>query len=287
MQLHLAARAPFELARSIDVLRRFPPCRGDYVLTDDSITAAVSVRGRALAFRLSAAGPGRLAVDLRDDLTPGEQARVAQLAGWFVSADDDLAGFYAAAAGDAPVFRARVAALHGLHQVRFLTLAEIAVYAVLMQRTPIGHASRLKRRFLERFGSTVLVGETSLHAMPELDALRGLDAADYHAAIGHRAKAAALPAVVRGVAALGEDFLRTAPHAEARAALLAIPGVGPFSAAAILVRGLGRMDDLPLDHEGFARPARELYGAAYDPRAIVRRYGRHLGYWSYYVKASP
>ena len=90
---------------------------------------------------------------------------------------------------------------------------------------------------------------------------------------------------MRGVAALGEAFLTTAPYAEARDALCAIPGIGPFSAAAILLRGLGRMDDVPLAMKGFAEPAREVYGAAWDPRATVRRYGPALGYWSYYLKA--
>ena len=83
---------------------------------------------------------------------------------------------------------------------------------------------------------------------------------------------------------LGEAFLTSAPYAEARDALCAIPGIGPFSAAAILLRGLGRMDDVPLAMKGFAEPARDVYGAAWDPRATVRRYGPALGYWSFYLK---
>jgi DNA-3-methyladenine glycosylase II len=88
---------------------------------------------------------------------------------------------------------------------------------------------------------------------------------------------------VRGVAALGEDFLRTAPYAQAREALLAIPGVGPFSAAAILLRGLGRTDELP-GLAMFERDGRAIYGAAWDEEAIARRYGDQIGYWSFYVK---
>jgi len=90
--------------------------------------------------------------------------------------------------------------------------------------------------------------------------------------------------VMRGVAALGETFLRTVPYATARDALLEIPGVGPFSAAAILLRGLGRMDELPSMDIAEAA-ARTLYGPAYDPDAIRRRYGQTIGYWSFYVKS--
>ena len=90
--------------------------------------------------------------------------------------------------------------------------------------------------------------------------------------------------VVRGVAAIGETFLREAPYHAARDALLDVPGIGPFSAAAILLRGLGRMNELP-SMEHFADDARALYGAAYDAAAIAQRYGAQIGYWSFYVKA--
>src|SRR4051812_43737689 len=118
MQLPIAARAPFDLTRSLAFLRHFPPCQGEYLVTDDSVTAAVTVAGRAVAFRLGAHG-GRLRLDVPDDLSAAAAAQLARLAGWWLSVDDDLTGFYRAAAGDAPEFRAIVAAHHGLHHVRF------------------------------------------------------------------------------------------------------------------------------------------------------------------------
>ncbi len=202
----------------------------------------------------------------------------------FAPCRDDLTSFYAAAAGDYSRYQALVAALHGLHHVRFLTLAEIAVYAVLMQRTPIVQAARARQRFAARFGLPVVVRGVTLHAFPELDELVALEEDDYRQVIRQPGKAAVLPGVVRGVAALGEGFLRAAPYAEAQAALTAIRGVGPFSAAAILLRGLGRMDDVPLEGKQFALPARAVYGRAFDPAAIRRRYGADLGHWACYLK---
>ncbi len=76
---------------------------------------------------------------------------------------------------------------------------------------------------------------------------------------------------------------REAPYEEARDALLAVHGIGPFSAAAILLRGLGRMDELPA-MRGFADEAHTLYGSNYDEAAIRTRYGRQIGYWSFYLK---
>jgi DNA-3-methyladenine glycosylase II len=209
---------------------------------------------------------------------------IAHTAAHLLGADDDLTALDAAAAGDHPGFRAIVRALHGLHHVRFLTLAEITVYCVLMQRTPISQAARWKRRFLERFGRPVTVDGRVLHAMPTLAELTGLSASDHREAVRHPGKAAALPEVICGVAALGEDFLRTAPYDDARRALIEIPGIGPFSAAAILLRGLGRMDDVPLEGKPFALPGKAVYGDAWNPRALRARYGADVGYWSFYLK---
>ena len=68
-------------------------------------------------------------------------------------------------------------------------------------------------------------------------------------------------------------------------ALQAIDGIGPFSAAMILLRGLGRMDDVPLDLPGISRVAQEVYGADWKPAHIRALYGTELGNWAFYLKA--
>lgn len=282
MRLSLPVKQPFSFAQTAAFLRRFPPCQGDVIVSDHAITAAVSVGGIARAFTVHDGDP--LTVEMPRHVDAATQRALLARAAHWIGAGDDLAPLYAAAQGD-PAFRGVVHRLHGLHHVRFLTLEEIAVYSVLMQRAPIGIATLYRRRFLARFGIPVDAGGATLRAMPELDQLVELDAADIAAAIGHPRKARLIAGVVRGVAAIGEHTLRTAPYAAARDALLAIPGIGPFSAAAILLRGLGRMDELPpLRH--VEDEARTLYGASYDAREIAQRYGHHIGYWSFYLRAA-
>lgn len=277
MRHPLATQAPFSFARTLAFLRRFPPCQGEYLIEDDAITAAVTIDGEAVPFTIR--DGATLTVEVAD--RAHASTLVARAAHW-IGADDDLRELYARAAGDPP-FRALVQRLHGLHHVRFLTLEEIAVYCVMMQRAPIAAASRMKRAFLARFGKRVTVAGHELRAMPAFDELVTIDPAAIGDAIRHPSKGRAIAVVVREVAGLGEAFLRTAPYAAARDALLAIPGVGPFSAGAILLRGLGRMDELP-GMTWFADDARTVYGTSYDEAAILRRYGRQIGYWSYYLK---
>src|SRR5215467_12305286 len=149
MRLSMMVQQPFSFAQTVAFLRSFPPCQGEYVVTDRSITAAVSVGGIARAFTVHDGDP--LSVEMPRHVDAATQRALLARAAHWIGADDDVAPLYAAAEGD-PAFRAVVRELHGLHHVRFLTLEDIAVYCVLMQRAPIALAATYKRRFLARFG---------------------------------------------------------------------------------------------------------------------------------------
>jgi DNA-3-methyladenine glycosylase II len=283
MKLTIITRQPFSFDQTLTFIKRFPPCQAEMIVVGvsesadrGSVTAAVSIGGRAWPFTLS--GSRNLTLETPDGAPPSIARRAAD----FIGANDDLGALYRAAETDPP-FRKIVKSLYGLHQVRFLGLEEIAVYCVMMQRTPITMATQLKRRFLDQFGRPITIGDRTIRAMPELDELARLDGKEIAKAIGHRGKGERIATVVREVAAIGEDFLRTASYAEARDALLAIPGVGPFSATAILLRGLGRVDELP-SLAMFSREGKTIYGSAWNEAAIERRYGAQIGYWSFYLK---
>lgn len=280
MMLTLPVTPPFSFAQTLTFINRFTPCRDGCLVRADRVTAAVTIDGAAHAFTVREAD-GEMVVDVAPGTPAAIGKQLVARAAHFIGASDDLAPLYAAAVDD-PAFRALTRELHGLHHVRFLTLEESVVYAILMQRAPMPVAASLKRRFLAALGNPVDVDGHTLHAMPELATLAAIDEDTIAKAINHRAKAVRIAGAVRAVAELGESFLRTAPYADARDALLAIPGIGLFSAAAILLRGLGRMDELPW-LPAFERAAERLYGAPVSEAAIVGRYGRHIGYWSFYV----
>ena len=276
----IAVRKPFSFAQALRFCAGFPPCQGQTIVTADSLTVAMTVGGRGRAFTLRAAGAGGIALECAKH----DRAELVRRAADFIATDDDLAPFYAAADAD-PAMRAIVRELHGLHHVRFLGLEEAALYSVLMQRNPPKVAGAYKLRFLAKLGKPVEAAGRTLFAMPALDELATLPADTIASAIGNRAKAERIAVVTRGVAALGERFLREAPYADVKRALLEIPGLGPFSSTAILLRGLGRMNELPT-LAWFEREGRAAYGRAWNPDAIARRYGEQIGYWSFYLKAS-
>lgn len=280
----LTACRPFDLRTSIRFLKGFGACRGDQVLTDETLTKAVSVDGRAYVFHLSPS-PDGIAYQLSSDRPGGDLRPVLGKINDYLSLSDDLAEFYAQAADDVPEYGRIVRLLHGLHHVRFLTLAEVGIWAVLTQRTPQGVSLGLKRRIVEQFGHSVHHDGVEFRAFPELTDLQGLDVADWHAVVRNERKARYLTNLVAGLLDIGEDYLRNASYPQATRALRAITGVGEFTAAFILLRGLGRMDHVPLDMPAFADAIAQVYGPGYDHQKLRTRYGPNLGYWAYYLRA--
>ena len=120
--------------------------------------------------------------------------------------------------------------------------------------------------------------------LPELAAL-GTDSLLPFA--GNAQRAARLAEVLAGVAALDEGWLRTAPYEEARQALLGVRGIGAFTANAILLRVLGRPDEVPLEMAQFGNAAAEVYGAgAPTPAQLRDRYGPFIGWWAYLCRTA-
>lgn len=86
----------------------------------------------------------------------------------------------------------------------------------------------------------------------------------------------------RGIAAAGLDFaaLRGLPDAEVLARLVALPGVGPWTAEIYALTALGRRDVLPPGDLALQEAARMLYGLEARPDAAgLREMARRWSPW--------
>jgi DNA-3-methyladenine glycosylase II len=287
VQGSLPVRAPFDFTQSLAFLDMFGPTRGEQTLAPTSLTKALKLRGQVLAFRVSA-DRGRLSFTLYSErpISAELEREAAERIRFFLSADDEVEHFYALAKGDAPL-RARVKELHGLHQVKFLTPIEIAVWAVLAQRCPRTLSRATKRRLVERYGGSIEVDGERHWAFPEARDLAAADPDELASLIKHERRTNYVRAVAAAFAAQDEQFLREAPYDEVEAWLRDIDGIGEWSSAFVLFRGLGRMERMPLS-EPIQESARKVYGARFSMMQMRERcahYGPWQGYWALYLRA--
>lgn len=160
----------------------------------------------------------------------------------------DLAPFRALARRDAllaPLLEARPA----LRLPQLLDPFEGLIRAVLGQQVSVVGASTMTDRLVRAFGTPLadVDGQLPLFGFPSPQRLADAGA-DTLRTIGlTNAKAATLHGVSHAVATrvIDLDALRGAPTHEAEATLIALPGIGPWTAHYVRMRALGDRDAFP------------------------------------------
>ncbi|WP_344576881.1 hypothetical protein [Nonomuraea roseoviolacea] len=271
----LGARAPFDFGASLRFLARFPPAGGEQEITGTTLVKAYRVAGHTVRARLSPAGAGlRCELESPDPLTDEVVTAAADRIRFHLSLDDDLTGFYEAADEG---FRPVVERLRGYHQVKFPSPVENLVWAILCQRTPMRAAARAKAAIVAHAGNPY-------GAFPDVGQLLETPAD----LAGDPRKAGRLRAALEAWARTDEAFLRHGPYEEVKAFLLGLPGIGPWSASFVLIRGLGRMEEAPIDRE-LTRSAAAAYGRTLGERELrdlAAGYGPWQGYWAHYLRVA-
>ncbi|MEV6128510.1 DNA-3-methyladenine glycosylase 2 family protein [Streptomyces violaceusniger] len=201
----------------------------------------------------ASAGPRPASVD--SEYWPDEAVR-AQLAR-ILSLDVDGSGFPGLAAAD-PVVAGLMAEFPGLRPVCFHSPYEAAVWAVIGHRIRRTQAAAIKARLAERHGRRVQVAGRTLHAFPTPPVLRAITRVPGLTEVKIERLHALAEAADAG--ALDAARLRAMPVDDALAALRTLPGIGPFSAELILIRGAGHPDVFPRHERRLHAATAAAYG---------------------------
>lgn len=290
----LAPRAPFDFAKTLAFLGDFTPTAGEQALAPDSVTKAVTLHGRAIAFNVRDAGTledPRIAYTLYSEhpLSEPEQDAIIDRIRFFLSLDDDLRPFYAIGRTD-PAFAPVIEHLYGLHQPKFLTPFEIACWAILTQRNPIAIAHRTKMALVQRWGTTITLPEGTQRAFPDVKQLAAVSLDELAQVVRNPRKVEYLMAVIEFFSSVDEQFLRTGNYDEVAMQIRAIRGFGAWSSHFLLVRGLGRMEHVSSIDQEISEAATRIYNQALTASAmqqILDRYGNTQGYWAFYARNAP
>ncbi|QWF78569.1 DNA-3-methyladenine glycosylase family protein [Amycolatopsis sp. CA-230715] len=253
---------PFDLSASVRFLEAFTPAaRADAADEDGALRLAFPVEGgwRHAGALVRQRAPGTVEIEVR---APDPDAALAQVRR-ILSVDVPGTGFEAIGARDevvGPLQRR----YPGLRPVLFHSPYEAACWAVIGQRLRMTQAAQVKRRIAERYGEQVVVGGRSLPSFPAPRVLGELPQVLGLPAIKIRRLHAVAAAAERGE--LEPGALRELSVADALERLRELPGIGPFSAQLILVRGAGHPDVFPRDERRLADEMRVRYGL---PEATV------------------
>lgn len=184
-----------------------------------------------------------------------------------------------------PTLAPHVHALRGLRPPRFANLFEAFASVIPFQQLSLEAGIAVLGRIIEAFGVRLMHGSSTYFAFPDASTIAAAsDSALRDCGLSLK-KAQTLRRLAHEIHSgrLEETRLEAMPSHQALNELTQQPGVGPWTAGLVLLRGLGRTDVFPDGDTGAARGLRALFSLDRQAQIapLVARFGNRRG-WLYF-----
>jgi DNA-3-methyladenine glycosylase II len=255
---------PYRLDLTVSALRRVPTNPVD-ILTSDAHYLRAFVRPSATTVVTATQQPDSASLSVTfyqpSGQTPAQDADLEALIPTMLGTRVDLSGFYALA-GDVPELASLVSRARGVKPPRYSSLWEAFCNSVIFQQVSLDSAMATLRRLIAHLAPPVTFGDTLLYPFPAPESYLETDP-DVLRSLGlSTAKVRTLQDVSRMLLEgdLTYSLLDALPTADAMSRLTRLRGIGPWTAAVIMLRGFGRLDVFPTGDSGVRRNLRGLLG---------------------------
>ena len=261
-QLHLSVRppAPFDFALTARVLRRSTRNVIDHV-DEDGTWSRVVVLGEGPAL-VRGHQRGHTVTFEAAPAHTDDRRRLAALVTRLFSLDVELAAFFGRLRRE-PGLAEVARRCAGLRPQRFATLFETLANGLACQQLSLDSGLMRLGRLCERFGPRAPDG--SRVGPPDPERIAHAPVSLLRQAGFSNRRAAELRELARLPLGRFEAELTALSDDDARARLLELPGVGPWTADYVLLRGLGRLDVFPSGDVGAARTLGRILGHTVAP----------------------
>jgi len=248
---------PYRLDFTVDALRRLASNAVDVIGDDGAYYRALRVDGEPEVVRVAQIDEGTIEVQASGLRARHATAIVRRMLGVDVDVSDWLER-----SAKLP-WLARIAQeCRGVKPPRYPSLWEACAHAIVFQQISIHAASAIMRRLVEALGEPFEVAGATIRTFPSPSAL--LEASDEvlrtaGLSTSKRVHLRAVADAIRG-GEIDDATIEGMQTHEAAEALVGIRGIGPWSAAVVLLRGFGRLDIFPMRDSGVARTIKLLSG---------------------------
>lgn len=197
---------------------------------------------------------------------PGVQERIKNYIERWFDLTADLKGFYKAVQTD-PVLHQLCQKYQGLRMVGMPDLFESLVWSVIGQQINLNFAYALKQRLVHNFGKRVTYEGETYYALPTPQVLAALNIEDFQPFQFSRGKAQYIINISQAFAegVLSQEQLSVLTFDEIRQQLVAIKGVGNWTANYSMMKSLRSYDAFPVEDVGLHNAVKNQYGLSAKP----------------------
>jgi DNA-3-methyladenine glycosylase II len=279
----IPVQAPYRLDLTVNVLQRLSSNRVDVLTPKGEYLRVLGTVAEPVIVHARQATPETLSILLEGDRR--DHPRLLALVRRMLGVEVDLTRFYHAAS-NIPWLHPLVLRMRGVRPPRYPTLWEACVNAIVFQQVSLVAASTIMGRLTLGLGVPVEHRGVRLYHFPSIEQVQRSPDDLLRGAGLSAAKLATLRRVAEALeeGALDEARMEESPSPEAAGMLREIKGIGPWTAAVILLRGLGRLDVFPTNDTSVARNLALVGGAApQDVAAVLEALGPERGMLYYHL----
>lgn len=272
----ISVKAPYRLDLTVTALRRTPTNVVDVYTPGGHYLRAFDGRTRPVIVSMGQPKSNQLSVFVSGSAT--EAARALASVRRMLGTDRDLASFHRHARM-VPWLAPIAVRLRGLRPPRYPSLFEACANSILFQQVSLRAAGAITRRMILALGTKTDLGGVPLVVFPSAEVFLNAKTHPLRTAGLSANKVATLRRAAEAIVSgeLSEAMLEGQSSDEASARLQRIKGIGPWTAAVILLRGLGRIDVFPGKDSGVAANATLVAGRRVNIERVAEELGEQRG----------
>jgi DNA-3-methyladenine glycosylase II len=276
MTHEIQVATPYRLDLTVSALRRMATNLVDVYTSDGRYLRALGGFSDPVIVSVTQPRADTLAVSVSG--SAGNTKRALASVRRMLGTESDLSAFHRLARA-IPWLAPLARRMRGLKPPRYPALFEACANTIVFQQISLHAASAIMRRLILALGTKVTRGGVPLEVFPSVEEFLGADDAVIRAAGLSSGKLATLRRAGEAIAtgAISEAMLEERPSSEATLLLTGIKGIGPWTAAAILLRGLGRLDVFPSNDSSVAANLTLVAGKRVDAGPVLESLGSQRG----------
>ncbi len=250
MSFEITPTAPYDFDLTVGSMTFFQARHAADMFEDGVLRRVLSLSHKPALVSVRSVGSvdaPRLAVEVSgNSLTQVDTDEALQIVRCMLATDADITAFYDMALDD-PRLAPMVKNMHGLRPTCSPTAFEALVLAILGQQISTHVARMLRNLIIETYGDRVTIGGETLHAFPRTETLADAGPDGLRAIKFSRRKAEYITGISEQIVSgeLSLEAMRDLPDDEIVSGLLALRGVGAWTAHWMLIRAFGRPDGFP------------------------------------------
>ncbi len=250
MSFEITPTAPYDFDLTVGSMTYFQSRHAADVFEDGVLRRVLPLDGKLALISVRSVGSvdaPRLAVDASGEcLTASDTDEARRLVRRMLATDDDIAAFYAMARADkhlAPL----IGNMYGLRLTRAPTAYEALTLAILGQQISTHVARMLRNLLIETYGDRITASGETLYAFPNPQTIAEAGVEGLRAIKFSGRKAEYITGISEQIASgkLSLEAMHDLSDGEIVRSLMALRGVGAWTAHWMLIRAFGRSDGFP------------------------------------------